>query len=85
MVAPKPKAPRYLYGLERVRKARGISRRDLANLIGASKTTIDMAEQLNRVPLMSTVQKLAEALRCRPAQLFARKRVKKVTFVLGRQ
>lgn len=57
--------------LEEVRKARGLSKRRLANMIGSCDVTIRKYETGERRPSLRTIRKLAVALGVNTNQLVA--------------
>lgn len=56
--------------LREIRLARGLSQAELGELIGVSQQQINKYEHRTDYPKMSTMKKLAEALKCSPEELY---------------
>ena len=56
--------------LREIRLARGLSQAELGELIGVSQQQINKYEHRTDYPKMSTMKKLAEALKCTPEDLY---------------
>ena len=56
--------------LREIRLARGLSQAELGELIGVSQQQINKYEHRNDYPKMSTMKRLAKALKCSPEELY---------------
>jgi transcriptional regulator with XRE-family HTH domain len=57
--------------LARIRSAKGLSQRDLAEMLGVNQSTIQRAEKMHPSAKLETYQKCAEALGCELSDIFA--------------
>ena len=56
--------------LARIRDSRGLTQTQLADMVGANQATISKIEKGVGNPTLSMIQRIADALKCDPADLF---------------
>lgn len=54
-----------------IREARGLTQRQLADMVGANQATISKIESGTGNPTLSMINRIAKALRVHPSQLFS--------------
>jgi len=59
-----------IYKLYEIRTEKGLTLRDLEELSGISKSTINSIENGEANPTIAVICQLADALKCRPEELF---------------
>lgn len=60
--------------LARIRSARGLSQRDLADMLGVNQSTIQRAEKMHPSAKLDTYQRCAELLECELSDIFSDER-----------
>lgn len=66
---PQKEAPPFGRRMAMLRRQKGLSQRELGELLGATQKTVDYYERRTLNPTLDVIQKVAEALEVSPAQL----------------
>lgn len=66
---PQKDAPPFGRRMAMLRRQKGLSQRELGELLGATQKTVDYYERRTLNPTLDVIQKVAEALEVPPAQL----------------
>lgn len=66
---PQKDAPPFGRRMAMLRRQKGLSQRELGELLGATQKTVDYYERRTLNPTLDVIQKVAEALEVSPAQL----------------